>query len=117
MGPGRDPWVERREEVQGIPGFPPAFGPLHLRKYPNSKASSRPRAWPTQPGSRGANPDVRPEFRQSVTTAYVCCHSFPAPANPLRPSGGRLRPNAAALPLAPTKTGHLYLIATCPERS
>lgn len=84
MNPGReDPWVERREGIQGIPGFPLALGSLHPGKHPNSKASSRPRAWPTQPGSRGANPDVRPEFRRSVATAYVGCHSLPAPANPL----------------------------------
>lgn len=61
----------------------------------------------TQPGSWGANPDVRPEFRAAGRRCPRRLPLTPTTANPLSSSGGRLRPNAAPLPLAPTKTGPL----------
>lgn len=79
MSPGREgktsPGWRKEKRVQVIPGFP-ALRPLQLRKHLISKTSRRTRAWPTLPGSRGANPDVRPKFQQPVAIAYVSCHSL-----------------------------------------
>lgn len=66
MRPGREagalePGVEKTGGTRDlwVPSFPWA---TPSRKHPISKASSRPCVRPTQPGSWGANPDVRPEF-------------------------------------------------------
>lgn len=67
------------KEYRGSLDFLLLLGHFNLQKHEISKASSRPRSWPPQPGSRGAKPDVRPLVQQPVATDYVGCHSLSFP--------------------------------------
>lgn len=79
MNPGREgplePWVEKREGA--IPGFPPALRPLQLqKKHLISKTSSKPRAWPTQPGSGALTLTSGPKSStQSLLRMCAATHS------------------------------------------
>lgn len=99
------------------PSISSCFGATPPPEAPVSKASSRPRAWPTQPGSWGANPDVRPEFRQPVASAHVGCHSLRLRLIPSR----RLVAGSAPMQLRfhwlpPKRSTFISFIAICPER-
>ena len=104
---------ERRGVYRGIPGFPPVLMPPKLRKSPSPQAGHVPGLHSQAPGAltltSGPNSGSGRHFLRKLPLTLP-------PANPHSPSGGRLRPNAAALPLAPTKTGHLYFIAICREQ-
>lgn len=72
MGLQGNPWVSSCSQATSTPEAP------DLQGLKQTTCLVYPARLP------GANPDVRPEFREPVAIAYVRCHSFPLPLIPSR---------------------------------